>query len=561
MRRLLLILAGMTALGTALAQDPEPAGPVRLWVPQVSGMEISRTLNLAKGTSLPHWNYQPLLTLKNPMPDRANEGGILSLDTWSHNENQTFDFMLWRHNYSQGDNYLIDAKLEYMGDGHSTTGNANSALYAAITESDTALFRGVVEAWDPATGELTYQPGARADTLGSGRPLINLNPAKWIVVTNAYTFHPGGAILGWGGTTRAANAAWTPDVVGRYFALDEPDEYVPGGDTVRRWFLITACSTDSNGVRRLSFQRHWWGAKDGQGLGRLYHSNLYTPDESAPRFLRAIIAPGINVYDVSEGVQSPHVNSNGCPRRIRLAPSPFAGTAVDFAPGDPVEQAVGPDPFKPVSFRSWLWDAVPGLFPAPIFDIANQGVSRHAVLTVEGGSGSLAADRTNRIDHAPPWNMMLNFSAASKIGLVFGGDTAHAALLFAQPNLADGFPQTIRWNGLLPRTLGVNTAGALTVSGVMPLNLAGGTITGTAGLSATPTPARNRRGLRIGVEPGAARLSVVFPEQEHDAAYAVRVRPSWLAETAVTQQTEKGFTVEFDRPAGPGGAVDWALVR
>jgi hypothetical protein len=555
------ILAGITVVTSGLAQTPSAPEPVRLWVPQLSGMEINRTLDLPPGSSLPHWGCFPMLTLNNRVINGSNECGILGMNTWSHNENQTFDFMLWRHNYSQGDNYLYDAKLAYMGNGGSLTGNVNSALYSAVTQSDPAVFRGVVDAWDPATGALTYRSGAKADTLASGRPLINMNPAKWISVTNAYAMPPGGAILGWGGTVCAANAAWTPDVIGRYLAIDEPGETVPGGDNVRRWFLITACNTDSNGIRRLSFQRHWWGAKDGQSIGRLYKSVHYTVNEANPRLLRAIIAPGVNVYDVSEAVQSPHVNSGGCARRLLLAPSPFAGSAVDFAPGDPVEQAMGPDPFRPIPFRSWLWDAVPGLFPSPVFDIANQGVSRQAVLTVGGGSGSAALDRAGRYDRAVPWNALFSLEAASKYGLVFKGDTARAALLFAQPNLTNGFPQVLRWEGPRSRTLGVDRSGTLAVSGNTPLSLAGGALRAPGGLSGAGTRPANLRGLKAAIEPGASRMAIVFPIMEQDAGYAVTVRPSWFADCAVTEQTERGFTVTFDTPAGKNAVLDWAVVR
>ncbi len=36
-------------------------------------------------------------------------------------------------------------------------------------------------------------------------------------------------------------------------------------------------------------------------------------------------------------------------------------------------KTIGPDPFKPVAFRAFIWDEVPGAFPSPVFDIVNMG--------------------------------------------------------------------------------------------------------------------------------------------------------------------------------------------
>jgi hypothetical protein len=537
-------------------------GTLRIAPPQVTGLDISRTLDLAKGTSLPHWDIIPLVTLKNTLLTGSPEShsGLIRADTWSHNENQTFDVMLWRHNYSQGDNYLFDGKIEYMGDGHSATGQANNAIYSASANSDAALFRGVVESWEPAAGELVYKPGAKADTLGSGRPLINLNPAKWITNGSACVYNSG-AILGWGGAVQSADAPWTSNVVGRYFAIDEPGEYVPGGDTVRRWWLITGFAGLTNGLKSLSFQRHWWGAKDGHSIGRLYRADHYTADPLNPRPLRYIIAPGVNVYDVSEGVSSPAVNPDGVPRRLRLAPSPFAGTAVDFAAGDAVEQAIGPDPFKPIPFRSWLWDDVPGIFPAPVFDIANRGVMRHAVLAVGGGSGSAAADRAARHDRNPPFNALVQVNAASHTGLRFEADTAGSALLFMQPRLANGQPQAIEWSGNVPARLQVRPDGSLLAGGASPLGLAGGSVSSPGGLSGGASRTANLRGLAESVPEGATRVSVKFQTKELDGGYGVIALSSWSAACAVTEQSAEGFNAEFDRPAPKGAAIRWVLIR
>lgn len=438
-------------------------GTPTLHPPQVSGMEVQRVLDLSRGQSLPHWGYQPMLRFNNTVLKGSQNAGVLRMDTYSHNENQTFDFMLWRYHFSQGDAYLFDGRLFDMG------GNGSSGVYSAISKSLTDVFRGRVNQWSASSGVLVYWDGSNAHTLASGRPLINLNPAKWISRGTVWIMPPGGAQLGYANGVRARDAGWTPEVVGRYFAVDEPDEYVPDGDRVRRWWLITGLKTADDGVQSISIQRHWWGAKDNHSIGPLYRPEHYS-DAGSPRLLRYIIAPGANVYDASDGIESPQVNLRGSPRILRLAPGPHLGSAVDFAPGDPVEQAIGPDPFKPIPFRSWIWDSVPGAFPAPVFDIANRGVvKRDAVMTVRGGSGDVVRDRADLADGSPPWSRLLELNSAARNGLFFGADTAQAAILFEQPNAAAGRLHTLRWNAADTRRMAVSEAGVMTISGKPPL--------------------------------------------------------------------------------------------
>ena len=337
---------------------------------------------------------------KGALISNKNHVNVLSMETFSHTENQTFDVRMWRHNYSQGDNYLFDARFKYMSDVHSTAGDENGVLYAAFVESETAIFRGKVEKWSPETGELKYQSGPTGETLGSGRPIINLNPAKWITGGSVMIVRPGGwdsipemecpvfegktypttieknklgiPSLKMGGLIHfSADAPVTDEVVGRYFAVDEKDEYVPNTD-VRRWYLIDSVTKNPDGTKDIKIIRHWWGAK------AMCSPTLYKPESFSAdghlKPLKYIIAPGANAYDVADGV-------NNAKRTIKLVPTPFTLTPADFAAGDAVEQAIGPDPFKPTPFRSWLWDQVPGAFPAAVFDIANNGaVMRDSLL-------------------------------------------------------------------------------------------------------------------------------------------------------------------------------------
>ena len=601
--------------------------------PQVSGLQLARTLKLPEGQSLPHWNSNPMIKMDNTIArgstsyrdwlqenvakgaDRrfyvptirgifpgmflnagdfgavprlfvkslgfdagrqrwyfvADTGtdvaagtilhnkshvNVMRMDTYSHNENQTFDLMLWRHNYSQGDNSLVDARFSYMGDVHSTAGDENGVLFAGFVRGASNIFRGTVASWDAATAALTFADATNDHTLGSGRPVVNLNPAKWVSRGSAFIMHPGGAKLGWGGTIRSADADWTPDLVGRYFAVDEPDEYVPGGDTVRRWYLITSVDR-RDGVSSLGVQRHWWGAKNNVSVGSLYNAAHYTTDAKRPKPLRYVIAPGVNAVDVSEGLPAA-----GGRRLLRLSPPPFAGTAADFAVGDRIEQAIGPDPFHPIPFRAWMWDLVPGIFPSSVFDIANNGrVRRHSVLSVAGGSGDLQKDRGTRADRAAAWSRIVGLQASCRNGIVFEADVAGAAILFSQPRVAAGFPQVVKWRAAVPRSLGVGPAGSFAITGAAPLAVAGKPVAAVAGLSGDATPAANLRGVGVGVPAGSTSLEVALSRPEASDTYAVIVRPSWIASHAVTRTDTRGFTVEFDRPAPADARIDWLLVR
>jgi hypothetical protein len=628
--------------GPGVTVIDQRGGRMKVLVPQVTGIELTRHFNLPPGDSSPHWRYHPMLQMTNSvtrgstsylewLQDDVAEGSdqrfymntirgvfpgmflnahrgpgysgkvsriyvktlgydadrkmpyftadvdqnivkgaiihnkthtnVLRADTYAHTENQTFDIMMWRHQYSQGDSYLIDAQFHYMGDVHSTVGDENGVLYAAFVINETNIFRGQVEAYDPQTAELKYTKANNAHTLGSGRPIINLNPAKWVTGGSAYIMNPGGAMLGWAGSLRSDDAPWGPHVVGRYFAVDEPEEHVPGGTHVRRWFLITDYSQDEAGVHRLSVQRHWWGAKSGHGISRLYRAENFTNDASTPRRLKYIIAPGANAYDVSRGVLSGPEHSGGAlEHTIVLSPGPHAGSPHDFAPGDAIEQAIGADPFRPVPFRSWVWDHVPGAWPSPIFDISNEGpISRYAVMTVAGGPSKLD-DLAARADKLPPWEYYFRFNSAASQGLLFNADVVSAAIQFNQPN---NRAQPIKWIYGEDRQEATLTVSPQT--GVMTFDGGGiaapGGLTQVRGLSGTQTPANNLRGIKVAVPAGSQSIDIPFPRQEADDQYAVFVELSWLTVKAITKQNTQGFTVTFENAPQQDSFLHWMLVR
>ncbi|MBI2191480.1 MAG: hypothetical protein HYU36_05800 [Planctomycetes bacterium] len=523
---------------------------------------------------------------KGALLSNKNHVNVLDMESFSHNENQTFDVRIWRNNYSQGDNYLIDARFKYMGDVHSTAGDENGVLYAAFVQSLTGIFRGEVEKWDPGTGSLVFKPGPDGSTLGSGRPIINLNPAKWITSGTVLIVRPasytddtqkmvnavfqgqsyptkiepdrvGIRSLKMGGLIRfSADAAVTEDAVGRYFAVDEADEYVPNASTVRRWYLIDSVTKNEDGTKDIKIIRHWWGAK-AAGSPTLYKPDNYSSDGHM-KPLKYVIAPGANAYDVSDAVNNPK-------RTLKLAPTPFTGAAMDFAANDPVEQAIGPDPFKPVAFRTWLWDSVPGAFPAPVFDVASNGaVMRDSLMWVHGNStGDVERDKATHYDRNPPWDQYFVFDSTCNTGIRFGADTANAAILFAQPN---NRAQPIKWQYGAGENAQPKVASLTVAPDSGDFNFEGGNLRANgfvvaAGLSAGKEPARNLRGKNVAVKAGETTIAVAFPVEEADAEYAVFIEQNWLSNRAVVKKESKGFTVQFERPAPEGARLDWMIVR
>lgn len=588
------ILRGSTSYREISANDVKPGKDQKFYVSTIRGvfpgMFMSagdrlyvKSLGYDKETNSWYFTADTDSGLKHGnLIGNKNHVNALKMETFSHTENQTFDVMMWRHNYSQGDNYLVDARFKYMSDVHSTGGDENGVIYGAFVESETGIFRGKVEKWDSATGELKYKD-CKTDgkTLGSGRPIINLNRAKCItngvvrIVRPGSWTEPSEVVTNpvfegktYPTTIEKYNKAWyksltigglihfsadapvTPDAVGRYFAVDEPQEMVSG--SIYRWYLIDSVTLNADGTKDIRIIRHWWGAKHA-GAPTLYRESNYTSDgHDVP--LHYIIAPGANAYDVADGVANKQ-------RLIRLVPTPFAGTDVDFAANDPIEQAIGPDPFRPVPFRSWLWDAVPGLFPAPVFDVINHGVQRDAVLRVHGHSPSLEA-AAHRPDQKPSWDKYLAFNDSCNNGIRFGAETANSAILFTQPN---DRPQPIKWyyrpeSNQPPREASLTVA---TATGEMNFNggarFAGSV--GAQGLSGDEKAAHNLRGKDAAVEKGATEITITFPVDETDASYAVFVEQSWLGNRAITKKDAKGFTIQFEKPAPADAKLDWMIIR
>jgi hypothetical protein len=645
-------------------------GTAKVLPPQLSGLTVSRTLNLPYGQSLPHWDYYPMLDLRNAVargstsyrdqiaedfkagndtriyvntirglfpgmflncesygpggvqrlyiktlgydPSKShwyftadttndvkkgtylsnkNHVNIARLQAFNHAESESSDLAIYRNHYSQGDNYLIDARFKYMGDVHSTGGDENGVIFAGFIETMDNIFRGDVKSWDAKTGELVFGAGKNLDTLGTGRPIINLNTKKWINAGTAIIVRPasfteadgfglvspvfqgksfpstrqsqqeGGAIRMGGLIRLSAESPADAKSVGRYFAVDEEGEYVPpstGAGAVRRWYLIDQVTKNADGTKDVRIVRYSGGLSSA-GAPTLYKSENYSTD-GAVKPLKYIIAPGVNVYDVADGIENKTIGFISSKRFLKLSPSPVAGTDADFAPGDAIEQAIGPDPVRPIPFRSVINERIPGSFPAPIFDVSNTGIMRDSVLAVRGGKGILDEDLVKRYDHSPVWGDVIRIEATSRVGINIAGDTLDSAIQFQQRN---GRAQAVKWKYDQGKKEAI-----LTVSpgdGVMKYEGNGVNVSGSllrlAGLSGTDVAAKNLRGIGVAVKPGSVDLAIKFQNPEADANYGVFIETSWLTARGVLRQTPDGFTVGFDKPAPQGASIHWVIVR
>ncbi|HOS43839.1 MAG TPA: hypothetical protein PK794_09135, partial [Armatimonadota bacterium] len=350
---------------------------------------------------------------------------------------------------------------------------------------------------------------------------------------------------------------WDQRVVGRWFGITEPSELEPTERKIR-WYEILSCTVNPDGTKDLTIQRFWWGAKEmgSPTLYRLEHGSW----DGHLRPLSYAIAPGSYVTDVSKAVPTAAYAGE---RTLGIAPYAQAQSAVDFAPGDRIEQAIGADPFKPTAFRIWCWDQVPGAFPAPMLDLANFGADpRYAAMVVSGGPRHRdALPQTQR--QMPAWEHIISVETAAGVGLNLEGDFTNAAILFQQPY----HEQPLKWL-YGPREPGKPVAEAvLTVSREHgDLTFTGGDVyvngtvhaRGFVGAEAAP---RNSCGKDVAVQARATTITITFPQPEPDAHYVVTVEQNWLTERAITEKTATGFTVRFARPAPRGAKLDWVLRR
>jgi hypothetical protein len=369
----------------------------------------------------------------------------------------------------------------------------------------------------------------------------------------------------------SADCGWTPDIVGRYFAVDDPSEYLyPGDPTIggaymtgnaerktRRWYLITDFWKNADGTCGIRLGRVRM-TPNGAGAPNLYNDDNYTWD-GHERPLKYIIAPGSMVSDVSKGWKDSIGGDTSAadPRTISVFPNAATRTDLDFAPGDEIEQAIGPDPAIPRPIRIRMFNQVPNNYYTGAIELGNYGkVQITSALTTNGGGQSLE-DIESRKDKKPSFQYGIEFGAVMGTGILFNADTQDAAIHFVQPFK---HAQPIKWdhrNGTTALTVDPMTGDMALVGS--KLSVPG--LKGTSGLSGTAVAANNLRGIDVPVTKGLTSVKFKFPQAESDAKYSLNIQPNWATPDAVVSKTTTGFTVQFTVPAPANGRFDWQLIR
>ncbi|MCE9560277.1 MAG: hypothetical protein K8R88_15170, partial [Armatimonadetes bacterium] len=295
-----------------------------------------------------------------------NNEGLIWMEQNAHSDEQTYDIMLNRNQYGLGDTYMYFARYKYMSNIHSAAGDENGNIFAAYSEHESNNFTSNVETIDWKNNTLVFdgKTTKNADTLGTSRQLINLNPAKWVTAgkvivvpaesyydtidTGKYPFegktYPSTIKSGlrMGGLIRGdKDCPWDQSIIGRWIGISEPTECIMGrgGPTTKlRWYQIDGLTINPDGTKDITIQRFWWGAKS-MGSPTLYRESNYTWDGHI-KPLTYVIAPGTYVTDV---VRALGTKGEPTQRTLGLAPYPQMNTPLDFASGDPIEQAIGPD--------------------------------------------------------------------------------------------------------------------------------------------------------------------------------------------------------------------------
>ncbi|MBI4028580.1 MAG: hypothetical protein HY360_26570 [Verrucomicrobia bacterium] len=608
------IAGGTTSYDQAILDEVKAGKDARIHLPSMRGLAVGNHMALSgtpRGYGNPYdrgpikalgWDKKrgapyAVMDLEHDHPKDAlfydkHVVNSMTVTDYSQSDNQSMSLIVARKNYGQGDSFVISAGARTMGNVMSGAGDEGGLTYASDISNDLQPFRSKVESVDWSKGELVYEPGpVRNHTLGTSRPLINFNSNKWVAAGTVWIVAPGhrdpwdpanqsktghtheGAALPGGAIIGSKDCGWTKDVVGRFFAVDEPSEYLdPKNDPeagytaapdirVHRWYQIMKFEERPDGTKRIYIERtRWWTRHD--VAPTLYDFENYTWDQHL-KPLRYIIAPGAQVADVSRAWTNSE-NSAGHvykhdPRTLILAPSSDAGAAFDFAKGDPIAQAIGSDPWNVTGMRVRHFNYLPSTIEDASYACVNWGrVTVDAAFGIHGAPG--LEDRiAGSKDHRPAYLKGVDIASTTRVGVRFGADVQDAAIVFEQPH---DRAQPMVWH------VNDRPTSKLTVDPKTgDFQLQGGAtrvtalrVEPTGGISGGDKPARNLRGIAVPVKAGANELKVQFARPEADAHYAVQVQPSWFT-AAVVEKTATDFTARFEKPAPDKASLDWILVR
>jgi hypothetical protein len=584
---------GVNSINDVILKDAAHGSDARFYVTTLRGMAPGNWVNIVNGagqvtsgpiTTVGIDGVAPYFTADTKFDykqgDRfwnKNWFSALEISDTHNTDDQSGSVSIARTTYGSGDTFGVQTSLTYAGDIMSAGGDEGGIVYSAEVRHDVDLFSGVVESWNPDTQTLVYSPQNAANVwkIGTSRPIVNMNPQKWIqsgrivVPQNGFDYNGiASAVIG------AAAVQWDASIVGKFIAIDEPSEYYQaselaafgvgtGTPIVRRWFRIATLAKRADGLWNLGIETVWWGNYQG-GKPPLLHYSNYTTSNASPKELHYIIAPGSWAIDVRNalGPRKYYVGATPQERTIRLAP--FQNAQDAFAPGDPISQPAGPTPWTPTSYRTRHVNLFPPLVTGNCFVASNLGptILGSGLVVDDGRPGrTLAQVQQQQKDGLPTFGAGVQVSACTNYGIVISGPVAYGAVLL---NQQDGNRKAIQWlgNNVGTAVYGNPANGDFTIETTGNVNLSlKGTIQ-QRGLSATAVAANNLRGVDVPVAGGVLSATITFASPEPDASYAVMTECSWLTVKAVVNKSATGFTAQFATAAPHGGGkLSWVLVR
>jgi hypothetical protein len=370
------------------------------------------------------------------------------------------------------------------------------------------------------------------------------------------------------------DCGWTSDIVGRFFAVAQPGEFldpalkVSGGDygggklriPVYRWYKIKQFRKNNDQSCSIKIERIRWAATD-SGAPNLYDFENYTWD-GHERPLKYIIAPGAYVYDISKAwedrAKQGGVVYNTDARKIKVTPTGDRNTKFDFAAGDPVVQAIGADPCIPSAIRIRMFNHTPGTMESAGIKVKNNG--RVAVTSGITFTGAASIDRDNlkkRMDKKPPFEAAVDIATVTENGIRFQGDVTNSAISFEQPH---DRTQPVKWR----HSRGDTTLSVDPVTSVMKIDGSDLSVKGledVKGISGTGEAARNLRGIDLPVSPDATEMEIKFQAKETDNKYSLSILPNWFTMVKIKEKRLDGFVVQFSSKASKNAKIDWQLIR
>jgi hypothetical protein len=586
---------GVNSINDVITKPAGPGKDVKFYVNSLRGLcpgnwfnitNASNQLTTTQIKALGMDGNEPYFTADTAFAYQAKDrywhknwfGAMEIADT--HNaDDQSGTISVTRRTFGAGDSFGIQTGLFYSSDIMSAGGDEGGIAYSAEVTHDVDGFSGMVESWDPTTGALVYTAADAINTwkLGTSRPIINMNPKKWITAGSVLVPMNGHSLNGLTGPVIGnADTNWDASIIGKFITIDEPSEYYTSDEIkaftgpthspiVRRWFRITGLDgPNSDHLYTLGVETVWFGNYTG-GKPVLLNVKNYTTNSSAKK-LSYIIAPGAWAIDVRNalGPRKHYVGATPVERTIMLAP--FQDPKPAFEPGDPIEQPAGPTPWTPTSYRTRHVHFFPPLMAGHCYVAMNRGptIVGSGLLVDDGRPWRKLADvQAEQKDGLPSFGTGVTISSPTMQGIVVSGPVLENAILLTQK---DGNTKKIHWQGINDKPANIYATpdtGDVVIEPAGNIHLSKRSTIFQHGLSATETPAKNLRDINVHVDANATSLAIKFDQshKESNGDYAVFVACSWWTATYVENKSDTGFTVRFQTPPANDGTLDWFLVR